>query len=260
MGGPLIFTPEYYERMRLLEEHAWWNAGMRDVASALLADVALPRVGTMLDVGCGSGQTMHWFRREHPEWRLFGLDVAEDGLRAARDFHEDVAGASALQLPFANASIDVVVTLDVVQHLPLGGGDGQALSEMRRVLRPGGALLLRTNAQSFPRIRDDHAYNFHKYDPRELVEKLVAAGFSIARLSRVNAVLGLAEIPRELRAAREHAEVEYRGILAKPSPGPRRGDRIKRRWLAFEGRLVRSGVRLPIGRTLIAVCRAGTPI
>ena len=256
MSGPMIFTPEYYERMRVLEEHAWWNAGMRDVATALLADVALPRTGTMLDVGCGSGQTMHWFRRQHAEWKLFGLDVAEDGLRAARGLQQDVARASALQLPFADESIDVVVSLDVVQHLPLDGGDGLALREMRRVLRPNGVLLLRTNAQSFPRIRDDHEFNFHKYEPRELTNKLRAAGFSIARLSRVNAVLGLAEIPRELRAAREHADVEYRGILATPSDGPRRGDRLKRRWLAFEGRLVRSGVRLPLGRTLMALCRA----
>lgn len=252
----MIFTPEYYERMRALEANAWWNAGMRDAAATLIADAAMPATGTMLDVGCGSGQTMHWFRRQYPGWQLFGLDVAGDGLRAARDAAEDVTLASALQLPFPDASVDAVITLDVVQHLPLGGGDSLALREMRRVLRPGGVLFLRTNAQSFPRIGDDQTYNFHKYEPRELREKLVTAGFAVARLSRLNALLGLAEIPRELRAAREYGEVEYRGILAKPQTSRRSSDRLKRRWLAFEGRLVRSGVRLPLGRSLVAICRA----
>jgi SAM-dependent methyltransferase len=258
MSGPMIFTPEYYERMRQLERHGWWNAGMRDIAGRLLIDAALPATGTLLDVGCGSGQTMTWFAQRFRGWRAFGVDVARDGLVAAHRGGEQVTQASALTLPFADASVDAIVTLDVVQHLPLGGGDRSALAEMRRVLRPGGHLLLRTNAQAFPRIADDEEYNFHKYEPRELRSKLMAAGFSIIRLSRVNALLGLAEIPRELRAAREHGDVEYRGILARAHPGRRWPDAWKRRWLRLEGSLVGSGVRLPLGRTLLALCRAPT--
>ena len=53
-------------------------------------------------------------------------------------------------LPFADRSIDLVITLDVMQHLPLGSGDKQALAELRRVLKAGGHLPVRTNAQSFP--------------------------------------------------------------------------------------------------------------
>jgi len=256
MTAPRIFAPEYYERMRLLEGGSWWNAGMRDVAAMLLNRVALPARGVMLDVGCGSGQTMSWFLSIRPGWHAVGLDVAWDGVRAA---HQAGAGpvcmASALALPLPDHSIDLAITLDVVQHLPLDGGDAQALAELRRVLKPGGHLFVRTNAQAFPRTADDPTFNFHKYRPAEFRAKLERAGFVVVRLSRLNALLGLAEIPRELRAKASQSS-EYHGLLATPSAGRSRTGSIKRAWLNVEGRLVSAGWRMPFGRTLVALCRS----
>lgn len=255
MTGPMIFTPEYDARMRANESGGWWNAGMRGVAELLLAEARLPATGLVLDVGCGSGQTMRWFVERHPGWRARGLDVSLDGVRAARALGERVSRASALALPHADASVDLVITLDVTQHLPLTGGDRTALAEMRRVLRPGGWLFLRTNAQSFPATPDDPRYDFHKYRCRELRAKLEAAGFDVVRLSRINAVLGLAEIPRELTAARRNG-AGYHGV---PGPPPRRRPYhgMLAAWLRLEGRAVRRGWRLPLGRAIVALCRAG---
>jgi SAM-dependent methyltransferase len=255
LEGPAIFTPEYYRRMRELEAAGWWNAGMREVASRLLGLADLPRSGTLLDVGCGSGQTMAWFRGERPGWSTLGIDVALDGLRAGRTLGEAVLAASALDLPVSDRSIDLAVTLDVLQHLPLDGGDERALAEMHRVLRPGGHLLARTNAQAFPVTPDDPDYSFHRYEAEELRRKLDRAGFTVLRLSRINALLGLAEIPRELRANRRDGR-RYHGILARPTSRPGVADRLKRRWLALEGRAIARGWRLPAGRTLIALCRS----
>jgi SAM-dependent methyltransferase len=255
VSGPVIFTPEYYARMRELESLGWWNSAMRDVAEMLLGTVALPGRGTVLDVGCGSGQTLTWFTEAHRGWTGIGCDIAIDGLRAAQTLGVPVSCASALQLPHPTASADLVITLDVVQHLPLGSGDLTALREMHRVLRPGGHFFLRTNAQAFPRAADDAAFNFHKYEPRELRTKLQDAGFTVLRLGRLNALLGLAEIPRELRALRTQNS-EYHGILATPRANGGLANAIKRRWLRFEGQLVRAGVSLPLGRTIVALCRA----
>jgi SAM-dependent methyltransferase len=250
----MIFTPEYYARMRDNEAGGWWNTGMRAAAELLLADAALGERGIVLDVGCGSGQSVRWFLELRPGWRAAGLDLAPEGLSAARALGAAVSRASALALPHRGASVDLVLTLDVVQHLPLGGGDRTALGEMRRVLRPGGWLLLRTNAQAFPRTPDDPAFDFHKYEPAELRAKLAAAGFDVVRLSRINALLGLAEIPRELRARRRHG-AGYHGILS--TPGRRRAlDRLLEGWLRLEGRAVRRGWRLPLGRAILALCRA----
>ena len=202
--APLIFTPEYYERMRALEAGGWWNAGMRDAAARLLGLGPTPESGVALDVGCGSGQTMRWLREMRPRWRIQGFDVAREAVRAAKlGGAGPVSIASALALPYPDACADLVVVLDVLQHLPLAGGDLAALGEIHRLLRRGGQLLVRTNARAFPAIPDDLAFNFHQYRPAELRQKLGSAGFRVIRLSRVNALLGLAEIPRELRARRQ---------------------------------------------------------
>jgi len=251
---PRIFTPEYYERLRQLEEGSWWNAGMRDIAAMLLAGAGLPPSGTLLDIGCGSGQTLAWFERLYPRWRSVGLDLAAEGLRhARRGGRAQVLQASATSLPLQSQAFDLIITLDVLQHLPLGGGDVAALGEMARVIKPGGYLFLRTNAQAFPFTPDDPIFNFHKYEPHELREKLAGAGFRVLRLSRVNAIPGLAEIPRELRARRQAHS--YHGILAPP---PKRGGvapRVLRAWLGIEGAAIRAGLRWPLGRSIIAVCR-----
>lgn len=254
MSAPLIFTPEYYERMRQLEGMSWWNAGMRDIAAMLLDDVSLPRVGTLLDVGCGSGQTMTWFETIRPGWRTFGLDVAADGLLAAHGAGARVCRASALAIPLARHSVDLVITLDMLQHLPLDEGDLQALGEIRRVLKPDGYMLVRTNAQAFPRTREDREFNFRKYTTRALRDRLTAAGFAVERLSRVNALLGLAEIPRELRARQRGPG--YHGLLAEPRATADWMYHLKLQCLRWEGTLVRRGVRLPLGRSIIALCRA----
>jgi len=209
----------------------------------------------MIDVGCGSGQTMTWFKRHWPEWQVIGLDVSRDGLRSAQQgTGEAVLAASATSLSFPDASADAIITLDVLQHLPLRGGDREALAEMRRVLKPGGALFVRTNAQSWPRTSDDERYNFHKYSTGELRGKLEAAGFVVRRLGSLNALLGLAEIPRELRVRRV-VGTGYAGLLARePRTDPLW--RAKHAWLRLEGALVGAGLSLPLGRTILALAHA----
>ncbi len=104
--------------------------------------------------------------RRMADTRLRHLAGRGDGRRDGSGF--EITRASALALPYPSGTADVVISLDVLQHVPLGGGDVTALREMRRVLKPGGWLFVRTNAQSFPATADDHEYQFHRYEPREL--------------------------------------------------------------------------------------------
>jgi SAM-dependent methyltransferase len=257
MSLPPIFTPEYYAYWRQFEQAHWWTAGMRDVATMLMGMADLPRDGVLLDVGCGSGQGLQWFRGIRPGWRLVGIDPGMDGLTSAvATGFPAVLAASATALPFASGSVDAVITLDVLQHLPLDGGDRAALGEMRRVLRPRGHLFIRTNAQAFPRVPDDRAAVWHKYEPDELADKLADAGFSIVRLSRINALLSLAEIPKEVRRARQRRRhSSYDVVNAPPRQQRRWAAALKRAWLVNEGRMVRAGLRLPMGRSIVALCQ-----
>lgn len=240
--------------MRELENSSWWNEGMRDIAAMLLARAKLPAKGSVVDAGCGAGQTISWFLASHSGWQTVGLDVSLDALRLAREKDLPVCQATALRLPLADNSANLLISLDVLQHLPLDGGDSTALSEFARVLAPRGVLLVRTNAQSIPRTREDKEFSFRKYEPKMLRRRLVAAGFDVEILGRCNAVLGLAEIPRELRAARQQSH-DYHGILAEPRGESAIVHSILRRWLRFEGRAMIAGLPLPLGRTLFALCR-----
>lgn len=252
---PRIFTREYYERMRALEAGSWWNAAMRNAAERMFAHAELPNDGVLIDIGCGSGQTLAWWLERHIGWRGVGLDVAPEGVQAASAVGLNVMEASALALPMPDTCADLLITLDVLQHLPLNGGDVVAMREMHRVLRPGGYLLIRTNAQSLPHAPDDPEFQFRKYEPAQLRAKLVSVGFDVVRLGRINSLLGLAEIPRELRAQREQGRDGYHGILAGGPAAPRAGNRLKRMWLGIEARAGVAGWELPLGRTILALCR-----
>lgn len=257
MSLPPIFSQQYYAHWREFEARHWWTAGMRDMAAGIIDLAKLPAEGVMLDVGCGSGQGMHWFSAIRPAWKKVGIDLGADGLRAAQGSGlTGLALATATSLPLVTEAVDLVITLDVLQHLPLRDGDRHALREMYRVLKPGGHLFIRTNVQSFPRVSADEDAVWHKYDVDELETKLRDAGFTVVRLSRVNAILGLAEIPSELRLAqgpRRHSS--YDVVSSAP---PRSGGLVnaaKRTMLGLEGRAVRAGFQFPFGRSLVALCR-----
>jgi len=240
--------------MRELEGGAWWNAGMRDIAEALLSIAALPRHGFLVDAGCGSGQTMSWFLSANQGWSAWGGDVATEGVRAANESRLAVSAADVMHLPLRDELADLVISFDVLQHLPLDGGDIAALNEFYRVLKPGGLFLLRTNSQSWPRTEDDEAHHFRKYEPHVLASRLRQTGFEISRLSRANALLGLAEVKRELKATKESG-FGYHGILANPKEKSRIGRTLKRALLGIEGAAIARGARLPFGRSIVAVCR-----
>ena len=253
--APRIFTPEYYARMRDLESGSWWNAGMRKIAARLLATAELPERGSLIDAGCGSGQTLSWFLDTHSGWRATGIDVAPEPLAAARGENLSVQRASALELPFATHIFDLVIALALLQHLPLDGGDQRALREFHRVLRPGGTLLIRTNAQGYPKVRDDPVFSYRRYEPDRLRDHLASSGFEIIVLGRSNSLLGLAEIPRELRANRSGSP-SYTGLLSEPTAKAGVAHFLKRTWLDIEGRALAAGWQLPFGRTIFALCRA----
>ena len=102
-----------------------------------------PRV--VLDVGCGTGTLTIAAAEVLPEARVVGLD----GDRKVLDLARRKAGSERVEwvegladeLPFADGDVDALVTTLVFHHLPLSIKKA-ALTEFRRVLRPGGRLVV----------------------------------------------------------------------------------------------------------------------
>ena len=113
------------------------------------ADLAqLARGEAVLDVGCGTGDlTLELARRVGSGGLVAGIDAAPEMVARARQkagrrhLAVDLRVEPVEQLSFADQSFDVVVSSLVFHHLP-DALKRQALAEIRRVLKPGGRLLL----------------------------------------------------------------------------------------------------------------------
>jgi ubiquinone/menaquinone biosynthesis C-methylase UbiE len=107
-----------------------------------------------VDIGCGPGQIVLKLAQRLPDWRFTGVDRSANMVRealAARDelalrVDGDLADrvqffvGDGTEMPFADASIDMLLCNSVLHHLR---APGRVFAEMARVARPGAAILLR---------------------------------------------------------------------------------------------------------------------
>src|SRR5256714_14352793 len=92
----------------------------------------------VLDLGCGAGMLALLKRKGIT---LTGVDLSPECALASRRNGYDAGVASELaRLPFADATFDYVVSLDVLGHVPFEEKDA-VLAEVRRVLRPAGVTM-----------------------------------------------------------------------------------------------------------------------
>ena len=178
------FYPAYYE----LEGRHWWFIGRRRVFLRLLEQQFPPDVRPieLLDFGCGTGAFL-----EHLE--QFGAVSAVDSDASAVEFcHQRGRPEVTLvppgeRLPFADDAFDLVTTLDVIEHIE---DDVGALAELRRVLRPGGRLLVAVPAFMFLWGKQDEvSHHRRRYTTSSLRRALGDADLAVDRTSYFNTVL-----------------------------------------------------------------------
>ncbi len=150
----------------------------------------------VLDMGCGAGR--HAFEMYRRGADVIAFDQDADELSGVRDLfvamaeagevpagaEADVKEGDALSLPFADGEFDRVVAAEVLEHIP---ADIEAITELARVLRPGGTLAV-TVPRWFPelvcwKLSDDYHNNpgghIRIYSDKELVGKVVGAGLEL---------------------------------------------------------------------------------
>lgn len=106
---------------------------------AILARRLPLRSGDVLSVGCGPNPGRHLFPA--PAFRLTGADVDPEHVEQARAQADEAIVAGAGELPFPDASFDVVLYRLVLHHVAYQGPLGPVVDEAARLLRPGGTAI-----------------------------------------------------------------------------------------------------------------------
>ena len=182
------FDDRYFARLGAVRDH-WWVRGMQDVGAALLGG---PATGLrVLDAGAGSGALLPWAHDRGAPHPVVAIDLAAPAVAQCRalGLGTQVARASSAQLPFRAASFDLVLSSDVLQHLP-AGDDVRAVREFARVLAPGGRALVRTNCAHGRGHVEQHD-DWRLYRPATLRALFEANGLVVDALTPVNLVQGL---------------------------------------------------------------------
>jgi SAM-dependent methyltransferase len=128
--------------------YLWWHLSRPSPELvAALGDGWLPGRGRGLDVGCGLGTEAGYLASAG--WRAAGIDLSQTALRRAAAGHGDVAfvRADVCALPFARCCFDAAVDRGCFHYLPAAARPRYS-GELRRVLRPGGRLLLRASLRA----------------------------------------------------------------------------------------------------------------
>lgn len=239
---------DYELQTHQAEDRHWWYRGRRRVLEEVIAGLRLPARAAILDAGCGSGRNMIELAR-HGTVTGVELSPASVCLARERGVGEVIEG-SVLEMPFDAASFDLATSLDVIEHLQ---DDLSALRELRRVVKPGGALLVTVPAyQWLWSGHDEINHHFRRYTRRTLQRVGEQAGWQQVRTTYFNSLLLPAAILLRVLDRFNRKTTESSLDLWVP-PAPMNW--LLERPLLLEAAMIAHGGRIPAGLSLLAVFR-----
>lgn len=230
-----------------LESKYWWFVGRRAILERLLRHF-VKHSQVAVDVGCGSGRNLEVLAG-HADWVL-GLDRSAAAIQLAATRRFSVLCGDAKALPLADSSADLLTALDVLEHMD---DDIRVLGEFRRVLRPGGHLVLTVPAYRFLWSEHDEALQHRRrYIASELHIKLTNSGFEVQKRSYGVFFAFLPIVVYRL----------FRGLFPKDPMAPKASHVLLpealnlffTKLLELEGWLMR-GMNFPLGTSILMIGR-----
>jgi SAM-dependent methyltransferase len=235
------------------EDENWWALGRAMLIDCLLDRYQIGDCSQIVDVGCGTGFMVE---RLGARGEVIGVEHDESSVEFAQARGRRVIHAEGTCLPFSDGSSSLVAALDVLEHVD---DELPFLEEMRRITQPGGWLVLSVPAHQWLwSTYDVDAQHFRRYSRSRLLTVVAESGWKPVCITGYNlALLGPAIVARTL--SRSLARVGGQGIRAssemrisgKFSP-------VGKRIIRLEERVVRRGVNLPSGLSLILLARNDT--
>jgi SAM-dependent methyltransferase len=183
------------DKLARLEQRHWWYAERRTLLHRILRDRRTG--GWAADIGAAAGGNTRVL--ESLGWRTLALEYSQTGAELNRSRGLQVSRADAHDLPLRDASVGVVTALDVLEHLE---DDHRAATELRRVLRPDGVLVVAVPADpALWSAHDEAVGHVRRYTDETLRALLTGAGFEIQRLWSWNVLLRPLAVLRRKRSS-----------------------------------------------------------
>jgi len=236
---------DYADRYQQEEATHWWIRGRREIVKSLLSRE--DRKAKVLDVGCSGGLLMKELQ-DLGFQDVHGVDLSRQGVaRARKRGLRNAKVADAMRTGYRSGTFDVLIASDILEHLP---GEGTALREWDRILKPGGKAYIFVPAFRSLWTKQDEV-NFHKrrYSRQELVDK-VGRRMDILRSSYWNFTLFF---PKAILAA-------LVGVLKPKDEKPvfffGKAVNLALYWLlTAENRLMTLGIDYPVGVSVFVQAR-----
>lgn len=174
---------EYSKMDELENKHPWF------VAKRNFLILELERLLTggerILDVGCGTGAVMKFLSEKG--YLVDGVDFSEEALKYCYDKGLRVQLGTAEEMSFDSKTFDVVLALDILEHLP---DDSLGIKEMGRVLKNGGLAIITVPAHSLLfSTHDQQLKHYRRYSRKQLVGLFNEAEWNIKKISWIHCLI-----------------------------------------------------------------------
>jgi SAM-dependent methyltransferase len=251
------YDPEFFAQLVRAEDRHFWFRHRNRVIAAIVGSIVpdLPAPFHVLEVGCGTGNTLRVLEQVCRGGSLTGSDPFEEALAIARGRVQcALIRGDVEQLSFPHP-FDLIAAFDVLEHID---DDVAAARRLRTALTPGGRLVVTVPAhQHLWSYADDAAHHCRRYSRDELARLLERCGYTVEYLSHFMCWL------YPLMWARRRGSGVRRGsdrdaftrtlqdLKVVPGINP-----VLLWMLASELPLIRRRRVLPLGTSLLAVARA----
>jgi SAM-dependent methyltransferase len=248
--GGAGFPPEAFAELADVEADSFWfRACNRLIVWALRRH--FPNMQRYLETGCGTGYVLAGVAGAYPDAAITGSEVFSVGLPFAADRVEraEFLQMDARQIPYVD-EFDVIGAFDVLEHIE---EDELVLEQMFQALRPGGGIAI--TVPQHPWLwsqQDENACHVRRYQICELREKVLRAGFKVELKSSFVSLLLPAMMASRLATkktppagSKKSSELRLPGFINRSFEGV----------MDLERLLIRSGIRFPVGGSLLLSAR-----
>lgn len=243
------YDPAHFAKLAQLESHNFWfRARNRLIVWAL--GKFCPGARSFLEVGCGTGFVLAGLAAAFRDLRATGSEVAAEGLAfaARRAPGARFLQMDARQIPFRE-EFDAAGAFDVIEHVE---DDHAVLRALHGALKPGGVLMLTVPQHPFLWSEYDvRAHHVRRYRAADLRAKVTEAGFEIVTMTSF--VTLLMPLMFASRFARRAPDLNY-DPLSELKIAPWQNWMLERA-LDLDLLLIRAGLNLPLGGSLLVVAR-----